>query len=173
MADLTPKQALFVAHYVACWNATEAARRAGYAAGGIGQAAHKLLKNAEIQAAIAVALDEVMPASEVLTRLAQHARSDIRDFLAFDADGKVLGLQLDRAAPLHLVKSITPTKYGDKVELHDPQAALTQLGKYHKLWTDRIELGGDIDWTRVPDEVLDAYRAGKLSLDDVRRSLTS
>ncbi len=31
----------------------------------------------------------------------------------------------------------------------------------------------DIDWAKVTDEVLDAYRAGKLSLDDVRRSITS
>lgn len=30
----------------------------------------------------------------------------------------------------------------------------------------------DIDWTKVPDAVLDAYRAGTMTLDDVRRSTT-
>lgn len=33
MADLTAKQAAFVAHYLDCLNGAEAARRAGYAAG--------------------------------------------------------------------------------------------------------------------------------------------
>jgi phage terminase small subunit len=32
MAKLTDKQQLFVLHYVQCWNASEAARRAGYGA---------------------------------------------------------------------------------------------------------------------------------------------
>jgi hypothetical protein len=31
----------------------------------------------------------------------------------------------------------------------------------------------DIDWSKVPDTVLDAYRAGTLTLDDVRRSTTT
>jgi phage terminase small subunit len=52
LADISPKQAVFVAAYLgeANRNASEAARIAGYAKPG--QQSHRLLKNVEIQAAI-------------------------------------------------------------------------------------------------------------------------
>ncbi|MBY0436973.1 MAG: terminase small subunit [Burkholderiales bacterium] len=49
---LNDKQAAFVREYLADFNATQAAIRAGYAKHAAGQQAHKLLKIAEVQAAL-------------------------------------------------------------------------------------------------------------------------
>lgn len=34
-------------------------------------------------------------------------------------------------------------------------------------------LSDGVDWSKVPQETLEAYRAGKVSLDDVRRSIST
>lgn len=54
MKTLTPRQEQFVENYVLCGNATEAARRAGYGERGAGVTATRLLKNANVLAAIDV-----------------------------------------------------------------------------------------------------------------------
>jgi len=80
MGKLTNKRIAFVEHYLACWNASEAARRAGYKQRNEG---HRLLTNADIQAHIKERLAEVtMSADEVLQRLAEIARNlDSGDYL--------------------------------------------------------------------------------------------
>lgn len=52
MSKLNDKQAAFVREYMVDFNATQAAIRAGYAKHAAGQQAHKLLKIAEVQAAL-------------------------------------------------------------------------------------------------------------------------
>lgn len=171
---LTDRQRLFVVHYLDCLNATEAARRAGYAKPR--QQGSENLSKPVIRAAVNAGLAELaLPADEVLARLAAIARSDVRELMVFsEADqvrddgtvavpaGTFIGLRLTRDAPLHLVKSITPTRYGDKVELHDAQTALTTLAKAHGL------LNG-IDWGKIPQQILDALADGRLTVDDIRR----
>ena len=49
---MTPKQALFIQHYLCSLNATEAAKRAGYSAKTAYSIGAELLKNPEIQKAI-------------------------------------------------------------------------------------------------------------------------
>jgi len=63
--SLTPKQRRFVNEYCVDENATQAYIRAGYAEEGAGQAAHKLLKNAEIQEAIAERMEELAVAASI------------------------------------------------------------------------------------------------------------
>lgn len=79
--SLTTKRQAFVEHYLACWNASEAARRASYAHPGT--EGHRLLQNVEIQEHIKERLTEVtMSADEVLKRLAEIARNlDSGDYL--------------------------------------------------------------------------------------------
>lgn len=72
--SLTNKRRVFVEQYLQCWNASEAARRAGYAHRSEGP---RLLSNADIQVYINLRLaDMQMSADEVLNRLADHARDD-------------------------------------------------------------------------------------------------
>jgi transcriptional regulator with XRE-family HTH domain len=53
--------------------------------------------------------------------------------------------------------------------------AIVWFEKTRRGLSDKMTHGfsGDIDWTKVPDAVLDAYRAGTVTIDDVRRSTTS
>ena len=55
---MTPKQERFVAEYLACMNASEAARRAGYSAKTAASQAERLLRNVEISEAVKKALEE-------------------------------------------------------------------------------------------------------------------
>lgn len=86
-AGLTDKQALFVREYLACLNAAEAARRAGYSEHTARQQGQRLLTNVDIVEAVRIGLAErAMPTDEVLTRLADIARGDMGDFLRIDEE---------------------------------------------------------------------------------------
>jgi phage terminase small subunit len=143
---LTNKQQVFVEAYLgdARWNATEAARIAGYAEPG--QQGYRLLKNVQIAEAVKAAIAErAMSADEVLLRLAEHARGSMADFL--DVAGEGLDLtKAEAAGKLHLVKKFTRTEtlHGGSVgvELYDAQAALALLGKHHGLFTEKVEHSG-------------------------------
>jgi hypothetical protein len=135
---LTNKRRVFVEEYLRCWNGSEAARRAGYAHPG--SQANYLLKNIEIQKIIAKRLKEkAMCSDEVLARLGEQARVSVADFL--DERGN---LDLEAVKKMgHLIKSITDTRYGKRIELHDGQAALVHVGRHLGLFTDRTELVGE------------------------------
>ncbi len=150
VTTLTPKQQKFRDFYLIHLNATEAARLAKYSHPN--KRGPELLKNAQIAAAIEESLKELaMSAGEVLTRLSEHARSDIGEFL--DLEGN-LDLKLMKDSGMtRLVKKLntskasgTSPKGGDweretvTLEMHDAQAALVQLGRYHKLFTDNVDV---------------------------------
>lgn len=136
---LTGKQQVFVENYLICWNETEAARRAGYAHPNSN--AHRLMVNDGIQTAIQERLSALaMSADEVLARLTAQARGSMTDFL--DDDGKINLVQAREHGALHLLKSRSVTKEGERIELYDAQNALELLGKYHRLWTDKVEHSG-------------------------------
>lgn len=144
MADgqLTFRQRLFLEFYLgeAQGNATEAARRAGYSEPDV--QGPRLLGNVGIQAAVDARLDEAaLKTNEILARLSEQATSDLSDFVTITKEGEPR-LDLKKArdrGKLHLVKKLTPTKNGIAVELYDAQAALVHLGKYRKLFTERVE----------------------------------
>ena len=146
MADLTDKQQAFVEHYLACWNATEAARRAGYS--DPNRNAHRLMVNNGIQAVIQERLKaHQMSADEVLQRLATIARGEMTDFVT--ADGGPVQLDLRKAAQagkLGLLKSFKRDARGTvTIELHDPVRALELIGKHHALFTEKTEHSGQVD----------------------------
>jgi phage terminase small subunit len=152
---LTTKQQAFVEAYLVCgFNATEAARRAGYS----DRTAHAIgwenLRKPEIAAAIQQGLSErAMSADEVLTRIAEHARGTMDDFLddAGDIDLK-RGRERGR---LHLVKSRSVTKEGERIELYSAQTALELLAKHHGLLVDRQEVGMPGTFAPVREVVLE------------------
>lgn len=90
---LTGKRLLFVQEFIKLvaqertFNATEAARRAGYSENGIRVTAHNLRHDPDIDKEIqAVIADQVMTADEVLVRLADEARGTIEDFIDIGAN---------------------------------------------------------------------------------------
>ena len=151
----TKKQRVFVEEYLQCWNAAEAARRAGYSERTARIQASKLLTKPNIQEEISKRIAEkAMSADEVLLRLGDMARGDIGEFM--DIESMSFNLALEKAKELgltHLIKkvkqrtTITQKKDGDEeenhwieLELHDSQTALVHLGRVHKLFTDKIDI---------------------------------
>lgn len=133
------KQQVFVSEYLKCWNATEAARRAGY------KQPHsqgpRLLENVGVAEAIRARIEEkAMSADEVLLRLAEQARGTMAAFL--DENEQIDLEAARRADALHLVKSISQSARGIRIELYDAQAALSLIGKAHGLFVDRQEITG-------------------------------
>lgn len=138
---LSNKQQLFVEFYLQTWNASLAARKAGYNNAhvvGPRMTKHNPLVQAAIQERIQAA---AMGTDEVLARLAEQARVSIADFLLFDQNGAYLGIDWPAVRDYgHLVKSIVPTKWGIKIELVDGQAALFKLGLHHRLFTEQVDV---------------------------------
>ncbi len=51
----------------------------------------------------------------------------------------------------HLIKSITNTKYGPRIELYDGQTARIQLGRHHGLFTDNQKVSGTVEHEHKSD----------------------
>ena len=151
------KQRVFVEEYLSCFNATEAARRAGYAYPN--KQGPRMLVNVGIQEAIKARIAEkAMSADEVLTRLADMARGDLGDFM--DIESMSFDISLQKAKELgltHLIKKVkqrtvtTADKSGEEtetnvqeIELHSSLEALRDLARVHGLFKDQIEHSGDI-----------------------------
>ncbi len=149
--QLTQKQRLFVEAYIgdAAGNGRVAARMAGYSGddNALSQRAFELMRNSKVAELIGVRVEQaVMRANEVLSELSAIAKADWQDFLEIrrDKDGDVIDATL---------------KLSDKIK------SLELLGKYHKLFSDRVDLNVQVSNWR--DE---AAKYG-LSTDDIIRQI--
>lgn len=153
--SLSTKQQAFVEEYLRTGNATRAALAAEYSEKSAYSQGNRLLKHAEIQAEISRRFaKKAMGTDEVLGRLADQARFDPTPYLLFreefdeyeDATIKVLvGIDIDKlqADGLgHLIKSISKTRNGLKIEWQDGQKALELIGKHLGLFRERVEHTG-------------------------------
>jgi phage terminase small subunit len=154
---LTRKQLVFVAEYLKCWNASEAARRAGYSERSAYSQGWENLRKPEIQALIQSRLDEVhMSADEALKLTADIARGDIAQLM--DVYGVGFSLNMAKAKELGLTKLIKKVKQKTvthiaksesdedrevvelEVELYDAQAALRDVLKVKGTLKENINL---------------------------------
>lgn len=140
---MTTKRKVFVEEYLKCWNATEAARRAGYKHPQ--PQSSRLLSDVMIKELIKERLEEQkMTADEVLKRLKAQATTDASEFVDEEGCVDIAALKKavkERGGPL--TKRLIPK--GDKfiLELLDSQAALTLIGKHLGMFTNKIELTGE------------------------------
>lgn len=128
---LTDKQRMFVAEYLKCWNASEAARRAGYSEKTARVIGPENLSKPAIRAAIEERMKLLsMSADEALARLSEMARADMSDFVDPDTNDIDLA-RAQGAGKLHLLKKLTHTVSSERetvsIELHDAQSALVQI----------------------------------------------
>lgn len=155
---LSRKQQEFVNQYLVDLNGTRAAQRAGYSGDKnvLGVTAYNLLRNPKISEAIDRRLQEsAMSANEVLARLTEHAAGDMGDFWSIQANGDpVLDLTGGKLRLIKKMKVKTTTRTISDIdyvttdidfELYDAQSALVQLGRYHKIFTDKQEISGEIE----------------------------
>jgi phage terminase small subunit len=142
MDELTDKQRLFVEHYLACWNATEAARRAGYdgTEGSLRSIGSENLTKPNIEKEIAVRIAEkAMTANEVLVSVGGLARFDVSPFIRFNGRSKTPYVDvkaLIAAGYGYAIKSVVKTKFGTNIEFYDRFAALQLIGKHFKLFAE-------------------------------------
>lgn len=163
--ELTKKQEAFVAAYLSNgFNATDAAREAGYggnartlAAIGCENLAKPKIKekvDAELKA-------RSMGADEVLTRLAEQARGSMLDVaeMVQTPEGVKAQISLESAianGKVHLIRKLKYDKDGNlTVELYSSQVALDLLAKAHRLYSDSDEAKS----TPGLDNLIEALRA--------------
>lgn len=178
--ELNSKQQAFIEAYLQTWNATKAAKIAGYAEGSASVTASRLLANDKVASRVRERMASIaMETNEVLARLAAHARGDIGELV----DPATMTLDLKKAVnegSTNLIKKIKQTTIigEDKqteifeFEMYDAQAALVQIGKQLGLFATRLEHtganGGAIQTeskvtvlSEASDEELDLIIAGK------------
>lgn len=149
---------LFCEEYLDCLNGTQAVLnlRPELTYASARMTASRLLTNDNIKAYLRKRMNEdIMPKEEVLKRLKAQAEANLFDFVKIDDDGLTYFNFKDPEAKKHfyLIRKIRHRKketFNEKsgesteenwveVELHDAQKALELLGKYHALWTEKID----------------------------------
>jgi hypothetical protein len=159
----TAKQQAFVAEYLKCWNASEAARRAGYT-GDANTVGPRLLADVGIKAEIDQRKAELlMSADEVMVRLTEQGRAAYAPYIRPDGSVNMADLVLDGKA--HLIKKIKPTKEGNEIEFYDAQTALAMIAKAHGL--DRVTLTGP-NGGPIQTEATQKLDLTKLSTEQLR-----
>ncbi|NYE07293.1 phage terminase small subunit [Bacillus niacini] len=117
---LNERQRLFVKYYIGTLNATESAKRAGYSPKTAAEIGYELLKKPHIAEAVSKGVEKKM------------TKADISAERILDELASIAFLTPEQ---LDALKSI---KGGEKMR------ALELLGKYHTLFTDRIENTGEV-----------------------------
>lgn len=158
--NLNEKQRLFAKEYLVDLNASKAALRAGYAAASAYNQGHELLKNEFVQSVIQEEMDKRaakvdLSAEKVLTEILKLATSDLRKL--FDDKG---GLLPPEKWPDDVAASVSSIEIDElfdgfgqdrhqigftkKVRLWDKTKSLELLGRHLKLFTDKLEVEGDL-----------------------------
>lgn len=148
---LRRKQLVFVEEYLRCWNASEAARRAGYSTKNANVVGPRLLANVGISRAIDARMAELkMGADEVLVTVSDIARnSSMEHFLRPQGDDLVLDFS-QAQGKLHYLRKVTRTRRTINgvteetlaIEVHDPMRARELIGRHHRLFATQLE----VDW---------------------------
>lgn len=153
---LTPKQETFVQEYLIDLNAVKAAQRAGYAKSTSAEASQLFLKDEIIAARIEMLTNERakktgLTAEYVISGLMRIAGVDVRQL--HDGEGKLLAIHELPDDVAHSISSIDIYKdFTEGVEigetkrfkLHDKLKAFELLGRHLKLFTDKVELSGQV-----------------------------
>lgn len=142
MNRLTYKRRKFIEEYLTCWNATEAARRAGYACPNVEGPKNLVIPSiaAEIKRRIA---EVAMGADEALIRLAEHARGEWTQYITENGELDIARMVHDDRA--HLIQEIRPTKSGTVYKFPDSQNAIIQICKGLGIFRDNLDItsGGE------------------------------
>lgn len=160
---MTAKQKRFCEEYLIDLNATKAAIRAGYSVESAGSIGSENLNKPEMRARIEKSKAERsrrtgINADLVLIELARIGRVNAIDVINMTDASLLEDASRDDTAAVASVKvKITPTEDGNIVEreikLHDKTKALELAGKHLGMFSDKLELSGNIN---TNSEKLDA-----------------
>jgi phage terminase small subunit len=148
---VTKKQQIFVREYSVDFNATRAAIAAGYSEKGASVAGVRLLANVKIHAKID---ENLAKRSEKLDISAEYVLKTIKDTMERCAQEREV---LDKKGKPTGIYQFDPASVLKGAEL---------LGKYHRLFTERIEHSGQI-------EHIDLSALSEAQLDTIERIVES
>jgi len=157
MAELSKRELTFCYEYIANnFNGEKAAKSAGYKTKQCRQQASKMLTKSNIKEKVEELTKKHLmklnvSAEKVLNELAIMAFVDTKDVYEFDGkEARVKSFEeMGKATRAIQEIQVTPGAKGKpdkvKIKLYDKKGSLELLGKYHKLFTDKIEHSGDIN----------------------------
>lgn len=159
---MTDKQKRFCEEYLIDLNATQAAIRAGYSPKTANEQGSQLLANVSVRTCIDASMAERSKRTgvnqdRVIRELARLAFVNAADVIDFDSATITDGADRDDTAAISSVKVKTiPTADGTGVEreirLSDKAKALELLGKHLGMYTDNVNLAGDV-WVKIVDDI--------------------
>ena len=143
---------MFIEEYLITWNASEAARRAGYSEKSSRVIGHENLTKPDIAAEIDRRVAErTMTANEVLIGLADHARADLGLWLSDDGAVDLAAMKRDKAT--RNIRKVKRTERSGtnkdggtwsivtgEVELYDALAAKQLIARHHGLFNDKLDV---------------------------------
>lgn len=137
---------IFVEEYLRTWNATAAARAAGYSEKTAALIGHENLRKPNIAAEIDRRKAEIiMTTDEALARLGEQARGAHTAYIR--ADGSVDLIGLKAAGLMHLVKGTRRDRDGRLiVEFYDAQSALDKLLRAGGTYIERHAHSGEFTY---------------------------
>ncbi len=158
---LTVRQEAFARLYVVLWNASEAARQAGYSPKIAGEIGSENLKKPHVARRITeLAQGSQMSPEEIIARLTAQARGAHAEYIKTNALGHpYLDLKGLKAAGLgHLIKSVSVTVKGIVTwTFYDAQQALALLGRASGALVDQQAVAIAVASARaVRDAILEA-----------------
>lgn len=159
-AKLTDKQRFFCREYLRDFNATQAAIRAGYSRKTAGSIGGENLQKPEIQALIKTYAEQLNERTgndieRIITELQLIAFGGLKDVADWNESGLQVRASDEMDDEARLVSEITESRTVTKdetistikVKLYDKLRALDMLGRYHKIFTDKIEHSTEKDFT--------------------------
>lgn len=144
---LSEKQKKFCREYLVDFNASRAYLAAGYVArttNALSVSSSRLLSNAKVHHYLKHILsgsiqDEITNIKRIISELQMIAFGDLKDL----ADWTEFDLKFKSSNSLdfksRLISEISSNDKGLKIKMHDKLKALELLGRYYKIFTDKIE----------------------------------
>lgn len=140
-SELTEKQLAFCHSYATCYNATTAAKNAGYTGDyrtlqSIGS--ENLSKPIIKEYLRTLFASRMISDQEIIDRIRTQATADLSDCI--DETGELSVELLKEHGKGHLIREIMPTREGTRVKVHDQQKAMDMLTRVRGLYLDKQDL---------------------------------
>jgi phage terminase small subunit len=151
-SEAAKRREVFTAEYLKNPNGTQAAIKAGFSPRSAHDAAHRLMKHPDVQAALAKVRAKVeaktaavadkleITAERVLQELAKIGFSDLRRVAKWGNGLDLIASDKLDDATAGAVSEVAMTKYGPRIKLYDKRAALVDLGKHVGVFKDGADI---------------------------------
>lgn len=138
---LTPKQKAFADYYIELGNATEAAQKAGYKGNNLNRIASENLSKLDIKQYIKEKMEEIES-----DRIAKA--EEVLAFLSASLRGEVLEEVVSTESIEGMIKPVILKK---QLSAKDRIKAAELLGKRYALFTEKVDLEGNVGVTIIDD----------------------